>query len=49
MAETVSNPKSRRVFDTSFRQQVVQMIKAQGLDIAQVYKDMKPGKSAVRR
>ena len=45
MAQTVSNPKSRRVFDTSFKLQVVQMVKAQGLSIAQVCKDMmnRPG------
>ena len=45
----MSNPKSRRVFDTSFKLQVVQMVKAQGLSIAQVCKDMKLGESAVRR
>ena len=47
--KTVSNPKSRRVFDTDFKLQVVQMVKAQGLTIAQVCKDMKLGESAVRR
>ena len=45
----MSNPKSRRVFDTSFKLQVVQMIKVQGLTIAQVCKDMKLGESAIRR
>ena len=45
----MSNPKSRRVFDTSFKLQVVQMVKAQGLSIAQICKDMKLGQSAVRR
>ena len=49
MAQTVSNPKSRRVFDTDFKLQVVQMVKAQGLSIGQVCKDMKLGESAVRR
>ena len=49
MAQTVSNLKSRRVFDTSFKLQVVQMVKAQGLSIAQVCKDMGLGESAVRR
>ena len=49
MAQIVSNPKSRRVFDTSFKLQVVQMVIAQGLTIAQVCKDMKLGESAVRR
>ena len=48
MAQIVSNPKSRRVFDTDFKLQVVQMVKAQGLTIAQVCKDMKLGESAVR-
>ena len=45
----MSNPKLRRVFDTSFKLQVVQMVKAQGLTISQVCKDMKLGESAVRR
>ena len=49
MAQTVSNPKSRRVFDTDFKLQVVQMIKKQGLSISDVCKDMKLGQSAVRR
>lgn len=45
----MSNPKFRRVFDTGFKLQVVQMVKVQGLTIAQVCKDMKLGESAVRR
>ena len=45
----MSNPKSRRVFDTDFKLQVVQMVKTQGLSISQVCKDMKLGESAVRR
>jgi transposase len=49
MAQTVSNQKSRRVFDTDFKLQVVQMVKTQGLSIGQVCKDMKLGESAVRR
>ena len=49
MARPVSNPKSRRVFDTDFKLQVVQMVKAQGLSIGQVCKVMKLGESAVRR
>ena len=49
MAQTVSNPESRRVFDTDFKLQVVQMVKTQGLSISQVCKDMKLGESAVRR
>jgi transposase len=44
----VSNPKSRRAFDTSFKLQVVQMVKAQGLSIAQVCQDMRLGQSAAR-
>ena len=49
MAKTVSNLTIRRAFDTNFKLQVVQMVKAQGLTIAQVCKDMKLGESAVRR
>ena len=49
MAIHVSNPKLRRVFDTVFKLQVVQMVKTQGLSIGQVCKDMKLGESAVRR
>ena len=45
----MSNSKSRRVFDTEFKLQVVQMVKTQGLNISQVCKDMKLGESAVRR
>ena len=49
MARTVSDTKSRRVFDTDFKLQVVQMVKTQGLSISQVCRDMKLGESAVRR
>ena len=45
----MSNPKSRRVFDTDFKLQVVQMVKTQGLSISQVCKGMLLGVSAVRR
>jgi transposase len=45
----VNKQKSRRVFDTSFKLQVAQMVKVQGLSISQVCKDMKIGESAVRR
>jgi transposase len=45
----VNKQKSRRVFDTSFKLQVAQMVKVQGLSIGQVCKDMKIGESAVRR
>ena len=49
MAQTVRNPKSRRLFDTDFKLQVVQMVKAQGLRISQVCRDMTLCDSAVRR
>lgn len=49
MAQDVKNQKSRRTFDASFKLQVVQMIKSQGLSIGQVCKDMNLGESAVRR
>ena len=39
----------RRAFDASFKLQVVQMIKVQGLSIAQVCLDMRLGPTAVRR
>ena len=45
----MNKQKSRRVFDTSFKLQVAQMVKVQGLSIGQVCKDMKIGESAVRR
>ena len=45
----MSNRKLRRTFDTNFKLQVVQMIKAQGLGISQVCRDMKLGETAVRR
>ena len=46
MARTVSNPKSRSVFDIDLKPQVVQTVKTQGLSISQVYKDMKLGNHA---
>ena len=49
MATQVSNKISRRTFDESFKLQVVQMVKTQGLSVAQVCKDMKLGSTAVRR
>ena len=49
MATAVNTKKSRRIFDTSFKLQVAQMVKTQGLSISQVCKDMKLGESAVRR
>ena len=39
----------RRVFDASFKLQVVEMIRVQGLGIGQVCTDMKLGETAVRR
>ena len=41
--------KKRRVFDASFKLQVVQMIREQGLTVGQVCRDMGLGESAVRR
>jgi transposase len=49
MATEVNNQKSRRTFDASFKLQIAQMVKIQGLSIGQVCKDMKLGESAVRR
>ena len=45
----MNKQKTRSVFDTSFKLQVAQMVKVQGLSIGQVCKDMKIGESAVRR
>ena len=45
----MNKQKTRRAFDTSFKLQVAQMVKVQGLSISQVCKDMKLGESAVRR
>lgn len=39
----------RRVFDASFKLQVVEMIRAQGLSVGEVCRDMKLGETAVRR
>lgn len=39
----------RRVFDASFKLQIVEMIRAEGLSIGQVCRDMNLGESAVRR
>ena len=41
--------QKRRVFDASFKLQVVQMIRHQELSIGEVCRDMKLGESAVRR
>jgi transposase len=40
---------NRRVFDASFKLQIVQMIRIQGLSVAEVCRDMKLGETAVRR
>jgi transposase len=44
-----SMSKNRRAFDTSFKLRIVQMIKEQGMSVAQVCRDMKLGDTAVRR
>jgi transposase len=44
----VTNTK-RRVFDASFKLQIVQMIQVQGLSVSDVCRDMKLGETAVRR
>lgn len=41
--------QKRRVFDASFKLQVVRMIKDQGLSVGQVCRDMDLGATAVRR
>ena len=45
----MNNSKSRIVFDPSFKLQVIQMVKVQGLSVGQVCKDMSLGATAVRR
>jgi transposase len=47
--ENMTKQPERRSFDTSFKLQVIQMIKQQGLSVGQVCKDMKIGETAVRR
>ena len=49
MAVEVNKQKSRRTFDATFKRQMAQMVKVQGLSISQVCKDMGIGESAVRR
>ncbi len=41
--------QKRRAFDASFKLQVVQMIRDQGLSVGQVCRDMGLGETAVRR
>lgn len=47
--ENMTKQQKRRTFDTSFKLQVVQMIKQQGLSVGDVCKDMQLGETAVRR
>lgn len=41
--------QNRRTFDPSFKLKVVQMVREQGVSVAQVCRDMKLGDTAVRR
>ena len=41
--------QKRKDFDTSFKLQIVRMVKNQGLSVAQVCRDMSIGETAVRR
>ncbi len=41
--------KQRRVFDTTFKLEVVKLIKEQGVSVSQVCTDMSIGETAVRR
>lgn len=41
--------QKRKTFDPNFKLQVVQLIKEQGLSVAQVCRDMSLGETAVRR
>jgi len=41
--------RKRRAFDASFKLQVVQMVKEQGLSVPQVCQDLELGETAVRR
>ncbi|TWG88508.1 transposase, partial [Cupriavidus gilardii J11] len=41
--------KSRRKFDSSFKLEVVRMVREQGLSIAQVCQTMDIGETALRR
>ena len=44
----MSDLKFRKVFDTDFKLQVVQVVSTQGLSISHAWKDMKPGEGTVR-
>ena len=41
--------QSRRNFDSSFKLQIAQMVRKQGLSVSHVCRDMKLGETAVRR
>ena len=41
--------QTRRTFDSSFKLQIVQMIRSQGIGVGQVCRDMNLGETAVRR
>ncbi len=41
--------QTRRTFDASFKLQIVQMIRSQGVGVGQVCRDMNLGETAVRR
>ena len=41
--------QTRRVFEASFKLQVVRMIKDQGMTVSQLCRDMNLGETAVRR
>ena len=41
--------KKRRVFDSAFKLHVAQLVREQGLSVAQVCRDMQLGETAVRR
>ena len=49
MAQDVTDQKSRRSFDTSFKLQIVQIMKIQGLSLQQVCKDLNLVESVIRR
>ena len=47
--EAFSMTDKRKVFDDSFKLEVVKMIKDRGLSVTQVYRDLNLGDMAVRR
>jgi transposase len=48
-SEEKSVEQTRRKFDTSFKLEVVKMVKEQGVTVSQVCRDMSIGETAVRR